>query len=181
MTKPSLTLYNHSMNNNEPLSETSKTFKAAERFIHEDSDLVNFKRYSFVTSTLIITFIYFVFIVLFALVAGTIGVMVSFFLYRYSLISWFSNFAIWQKVTIFGISTFLTANFCLFESEAIVAKIIKTKAKTAKQNDLQSLLKIQPNNWQKIFYSILLFCIATIFGYFFVVNYISWIYTQFWS
>jgi hypothetical protein len=145
------------------------------------NSMVNFQKYSFLTSSLIVALIYFIFTIIFILVAGTIGAMVSYFLQRYNLINWVVNLALWQKVTIFGVITFLTANFCLFEAEAIVAKLIKTKSNDSKTTDLRSLLKIRPRNWQKVFYSIALFILTTVIGYFFIVNYISWNFNQFWS
>jgi hypothetical protein len=146
-----------------------------------DSESVNFKRYSFVTSSLILSAIYFVFTILFILIAGVVGIMISYFLQKYNLTSQILNFVLWQKVAALGVVVFLIANFCLFEAEAFVAKLIyKSENKSAK-DDLKSILKVRPRNWQKIFYSIVLFIISLLIGYLFIINYINWNYNQFWN
>jgi hypothetical protein len=146
-----------------------------------DSESVNFKRYSFVTSTLILSAIYFIFTFLFIVIAGVTGIMVSYFLQRYNLTSQVVNLALWQRIAMLGFVVFLIANFCLFEAEAFVAKIIYKSEKQSKNNDLKSILKLRPKKWQRIFYSIILLVISLIIGYLFVINYINWNYNQFWN
>lgn len=146
-----------------------------------DSESVNFKKYSFVTSSLLISLIYFVFTFLFMIIAGVIGIMISYFLQRYNLIGRILDFQLWQKILLFGGIVFLIANFCLFEAEAIVAKLINSKEQTTKNNDLRSILKIRPKNWQKIFYSLILIAFSLLIGYFFIINYISWNFSQYWN
>ena len=161
--------------------DTNKFKNNLNLFGSAGNDSVNFKKYSFVTSTLLVSLIYFIFTILFILVAGTIGIMISYFLQRYNLIGRSIDLALWQKIGVFGIIVFLIANFCLFEAETIVAKLIYSKAKPEKNNDLRSILKIRPKNWQKIFYSIIITVFSLLIGYFFVINYISWNYNQFWN
>lgn len=161
--------------------EQSKVKNNLNLFGGVDSESVNFNKYSFVTSALLISLIYFIFTFLFILITGIIGIMISYFLQRYNLINRVIDFQLWQKILIFGGIVFFVANFCIFEAEAIVAKLIKSKGQSEKNNDLRSVLKIRPKNWQKIFYSIILTSFSLLIGYLFVINYISWNYNQFWN
>ncbi len=146
-----------------------------------NSKSINFKNYSFVTSVLLISLIYFVFTILFVFATGIGGVMVSYILQRYNLIIKILEFEIWSKVLLFGSIVFIVANYCLFEAEAIVVKLISSREQTSNNNELSSLLKIRPKNWQKIFYTFILFAFSLFLGYFFAINYIGWNYNQFWS
>jgi hypothetical protein len=141
---------------------------------------LNFSRYSFVTKSLVFALIYFIFTLLFIVVSGAIGAMVSYFLFQYNLIEKIVAWQLWQKILLFGGCLFLVANFCLFEAEAIVKHLIKERDEGNK-DDLRKYLKIHPNKWQKIFYSIVLILFSLLIGYLFVINYISWNYTQFWG
>jgi H+/Cl- antiporter ClcA len=161
--------------------EVNKTKNNLNLFGGSDSESVNFKRYSFVTTTLILSVIYFIFTLLFIVIAGIIGIMVAYFLQKYNLTSQFLGFALWQRVTVLGAIVFLVANFCLFEAEAFVAKLIYTSEKQQKNDDLKAILKVRPKNWQKIFYSLVLLSISLLVGYLFTINYISWNYNQFWN
>jgi hypothetical protein len=145
---------------------------------------LNFDKYSFVTKSLVFSVIYFVFILLFITISGIIGLMLSFFLQKYNLTSGILKWQLWHKIFFFGGFLFLTSNFCLFEAESIVEKIIfRNKINNDNDNDkdLKSILKIRPNRWQKIFYAVFLFGFTTLIAYLFLVNYISWNYTQFWE
>jgi hypothetical protein len=142
---------------------------------------INFSRYSFVTKSLIFSLIYFVFTLLFIIVSGILGLMISYFLFQYNLVEKVLSWQLWQKVAFFGGCLFLVANFCLFEAEALVKHLIKERNQDDNKDDLRKYLKIHPNNWQKIFYSILLIAFSLLIGYLYVINYISWSYTQFWE
>jgi hypothetical protein len=150
-------------------------------FNRGDSESINYKRYSFVTMTLILSAIYFIFTLLFILVAGTISVMISYFLQRYNLTSTVLGFALWQKIVMLEVIVFLVANFCLFEADAFVGKLIYKSEQKNNTDDLKSILKVRPKNWQKIFYSLILTAISLLIGYLFVIYNISWNYNQFWN
>jgi hypothetical protein len=145
------------------------------------SHTVSFEKYSFVTKSLIIASICCVFTFLFIIVAGIIGIMVSYFLSRYNLIEKVLTWQLWQKIVFFGGFLFFIANFCLFEAEAIVNKVIQQNQKPTQNDELKNILKIRPKNWQKIIYGILLLGISILIGYLFIINYINWSYNQFWN
>ena len=166
---------------NDQKLDTNKIKNNLNLFGGFDAESVNFKKYSFATSSLLVSLIYFVFTFLFMFIAGIIGIMISYFFQRYNLIGKILDFQLWQKILLFGGIVFLIANFCLFEAEAIVAKLIHSKEQNTKSNDLRSMLKIRPKDWQKIFYSFILITFSLFIGYFFVINYISWNFNQYWN
>lgn len=160
---------------------SDKVKKNLDLFGTVDSESVNFKRYSFVTSSLILSTIYLVFTFLFIIMIGVIGVMISYFLQRYNLTTRVLGFDLWQRITMLGVVVFLVANFCLFEAEAFIAKLIYKSHKQNKNDDLKSILKVRPKKWQKIFYSIILLFVSLLIGYLFIINYVNWNYNQFWN